>query len=139
MMFTMYMFLNFASIISFRLITMDKKTNQCELSSSSLKLLIVVIIFTVPMFASLLFIGTNGVKCTYNETSKGLWLMSAFLILWTIFVIFAMRSHKVLSIKTENIKEVLKFTKEMALDNKKKTEFDAEKMQDAQKKMFILL
>ena len=65
--------------------------------------------------------------------------MGAFMFLWTLYVIFSMRSDQIMSMKTENVKEVLKFTKEMALDNKKKSEFNAEKMKEAQRKMFILL
>jgi len=65
--------------------------------------------------------------------------MSTFLFCWTIYVIYSLRGEEIVKIKTDNVKEILKFTKEMALDNKKKPEFNAEIMQVAQRRMFILL
>ena len=54
--------------------------------------------------------------------------MSGFLFWWTIYVIYSLRGEEIVKIKTDNVKEIFKFTKEMALDNKKKPEFNAEIM-----------
>ena len=74
------------------------------------------------------FMGTFGVKCDENHFSKSIILMLVFFIIWTIYVILVFRNDRFMSVhKTKSIKEILKFSKQMALDNKKK-EFDADLM-----------
>lgn len=138
---TMYFFLNFASIISFKVITMDNSTDHSFLSIPARKFIGFLMILLVLIYVSIFFtgFGTNGIKCTAEERSKGLCFMSSFLFFWTIYVIYSLRGEEIVKIKTDNVKEIFKFTKEMALNNKKKPEFNADIMQVAQRRMFILL
>ena len=50
------------------------------------------------------------------------------MLVWTIFVIKVFRNDDLIKLNKENIKSTVKFSKEMALDNKKKEKFDGEAM-----------
>ena len=74
------------------------------------------------------FLGTFGIKCNENHASKSIMLMIVFFTIWNIYVISVFRTERFMSVhKSKSIKEILKFSKQMALDNKKK-EFEPDLM-----------
>jgi len=85
-------------------------------------------------------IGEYGQMCSINEMAKGLIFMFLIFTIWSAYVIKTLRSENMdmLSLNTGSIKNIAANSKNLALSTKKR-EFDAIKMHDDQRKMFILL
>tara|TARA_B110000285_G_C14877231_1_gene492098 strand:- start:90 stop:305 length:216 start_codon:yes stop_codon:yes gene_type:complete len=62
--------------------------------------------------------------CTKDRSEISTYFFSIYMFVWTIFVIKVFRDDDLLKLNKENIKNTVKFSKEMALDNKKKEKFD---------------
>lgn len=83
--------------------------------------------------------GPFGHRCTVNKPPWGLAFMTAFQVLWGPFALYQMRKSELMSMNKSNLKESLKKAKTLALDNKKKKEYNEIEMKNQQVHMFIFL
>lgn len=107
LIFSMYFLLNIASIWAFALITLDNVTGKSSISPGSQKLYKALIFLLVLVYCLCWIEGNYGVKCSQNAYPKGLGFMSAFTIVWSIFVLYQLKNDKMLKLRKEGIKAVL--------------------------------
>ena len=78
----MYFLLNFASIISFRLVTMDNKNDRCLIGKLGFLILVLMLLLVI-IYVSFFFseAGSNVIKCTEQERSKALSFMTGSILM----------------------------------------------------------
>jgi hypothetical protein len=144
LMFTMMFLLNLASVWTFFLIDGNSATGESHMSAMGQKSFKFLIGLLIGLFVTGFFFGTYGVQCTKDRPAKGQGAMAFFQVCWTIHVIKHFKKQKgangetMLHARSSSVKELLKTSKDLALDSKDH-EFDMAAMQDTQKKMYLVL
>jgi hypothetical protein len=71
---------------------------------------------------------TYGIKCAKNRFPIGLMFMKAFAGIWSYFVLRVLKSqNEMLQVRSGSVKSIVKNSKTLLLDNKKK-EFNPKEM-----------
>ena len=70
----------------------------------------------------------HGVYCKSDRFPIGLILMSIFQLIWSPFALYTMRKSELLNANKEGLKEIFNQSKTLALDSKKKENYDEDEL-----------
>lgn len=92
------------------------------------KMLVAITGLLVIIFVACWISGDYSVHCSSTRYPYGLVFMGLFQLVWSPFVIFKMRKSELVSVKKDGLKNIFTTSKNLALDFKKKEEFNPEEM-----------
>ena len=127
--FTMYFLLNMIAVWTFVLITREDphSTNADGSSPFHIKVRNGFVAVLVFIYIISFFTGTLGVECARGTNSKGNWLLALFWILWSSYVMFALKDDEKLRLQSVTVSGLVDTTKETLFSREVK-DFDEESM-----------